>query len=123
MSFVCVIQPEDFGVPDLFVPSRLPALRDKGRLHANGEVLIPLSRKMNANNLERELLRFTSVCEVDPLEALLNFARSNEIDWPVPKASGRYWYTLVSAMIIVAPKQMAVGCKRGRLDETLFSTA
>lgn len=49
MLFVCFIRAAEFGVPDLFLPTRFRALQEKGCVRKNEKDLILLSRKMKAN--------------------------------------------------------------------------
>lgn len=67
-------------MPDLFLQSRLSALRDEGRLRANESVLVPLSLKMKMKLMEWVLLTIIHEREIEPVSALLVFARANEID-------------------------------------------
>lgn len=69
MSFDCFIREAEFGVFDLFSPSRYPALRDVSRLCANERLLIPLSRGMKANILNRRLLTIINEREADSVSA------------------------------------------------------
>lgn len=80
MSFVCFIRAAEFGVPDLFLPSRFRAVRAGGRLCANERVLIPPSSKIEAKIMELGLLKIISDCEVDLVLALLTFSRTSETD-------------------------------------------
>lgn len=57
MLLVGFIWAAEFGVPDLFLLSKLRELQDGGLLHAIRRVLIPLSRKMKANIMRRGLQR------------------------------------------------------------------
>lgn len=54
-------------------------------------MLIPLSRKLKTSILDLGLLTLTNNCVVDPVVALLVFARAHEIDWSDLEAIGRFF--------------------------------
>lgn len=89
-SFVCFIRAAEFGATDLFLPPRLRAMIDEGRVSASDGVLIPLSLGMRDKILERGLLHIFWDCEVEPVSAVLGFARSSELDWTAPDSLG--WF-------------------------------
>lgn len=80
MFFVCFAQAAEYDTADLFLPTRLCVLAKNGRSQANEGVLAPLSNKVRSNILERGLLRVIGTCAVDPVTAILCFARAGEID-------------------------------------------
>lgn len=88
MSFVCFIQAAEIGVVDLSMPVSLWALNESGRLRANDGVLITLPTEMSANVLKRDLLRLICDCTVNPVSAILLFARARKISCVAPDCVG-----------------------------------
>lgn len=86
--FVCFIQAANYDVVDLFMPARLQALGEDGRLCAYEGALVPLLSEMIVNVLKRVLLRHICNCAADPLSATLVFARLGKIDWTAPDCVG-----------------------------------
>lgn len=71
ISFVCFIRAAEFGVPDLFFPSRFCALQEEGCLLASEKNLSLPSCKVKANITGWSLLTMISDCEVYPVLTLL----------------------------------------------------
>lgn len=80
MLLVCFFRAAEFGVPDLFLPSRPRALQDEGRLCVNEKVPILLSLEMKTSFMDRGLLTRTNHYEVGSLSALLGYTWINEFD-------------------------------------------
>lgn len=75
MTFVRFTQAAEYGVVDLFMPAHLQALTAGDLICANEGFLVPLSSKMRASVLERELLRRIGICAVNPVAAIFACAR------------------------------------------------
>lgn len=88
MLLVGFYRAAEFGVLGLFLPSWFRLLRDDSRLRANEGVLISLSRGMKVSITDRGMLTMINDCDVDPVSALLVYARMDEIDWLDSKALG-----------------------------------
>lgn len=71
MPFVCFIWAAAFGVLNVFLPSGFRALKESDRIRANETVLVPPSRKIISNIMDRSSLTMTSDCEADSVLALL----------------------------------------------------
>lgn len=61
------------------------ALTDDCQLRANEGVLVPVSGEMRTDVQKHGLCRLISDCTVDPVSAILAFARAEEFDWAAPE--------------------------------------
>lgn len=121
MYFVCILQAAEFGVSDLVLPIRFRAIREGGRPRANERVLVPLSRKVKAEILERGLLMIIGNCEVVLVRMLLTFAIAHEIHWLDSEMSSWFLSDFALVLIITVPKWNADGCTQERHGDTLSS--
>lgn len=97
---VCFVKATEYGVAELYMHARHPSLVKCGSLRANKGLLVPHSSKMRASVLNLRLFRLTGVCAVDPMPAILAFARPGEINWTAPDCVGRFLYQFADAAII-----------------------
>lgn len=101
------------------MPARLRTLPKGVRLRANEKDLVALSSKIRANVLKRELLRRFSDCVVDPMAAILAFARLSKIDWETHDCVRCHLYKVADAAIISVPKWQTKCMKRGLRSDAL----
>lgn len=117
--FLFVIRAAEFGVLDMFLPSRFCALQNKNCLRANESVLISFSQNRKADIIKQGLLTITSDCECNPVSVLLVFDRRKKIAWKDLEALGKYLYEFAAAIIIVVLVWQAGGSKIGRHGDAL----
>lgn len=86
-------------------------------------VLGPLPVAMREKTLQRGLLRIINDYNVDPVLALMAFARSGVVGWSSFDAVGWFSYDFVEAMIVNVPEWTSGGHKRGRAGEILLGVA
>lgn len=118
MPFVCFIQAAKYDVADLFMPARLRALADNGHLRANEGALVLLPSELRVDVLKRRLLRLVISCSVDPVSAVLAFARFVENDRAAPDRVGWFLYDYKDAAIIPVSECQTNGLKRGLRDDS-----
>lgn len=80
--------------------ARLWVQFEKGCLRAKEEALVLLLSKMRVNVLKRGLLRNISNFFVDPLAAILDFARADDIYWTASECVDWFCYEFEDAAIV-----------------------
>lgn len=104
----------------MFLPTHLWVLAQDGCLRAKERVLVPLSNKMRAEVLNCGLLGFVSDCAVDPVAAILAFARAGKIDRTASDCVGWFLYDNADAVIIFVLERQAKSLN-GVLDMTIYT--
>lgn len=76
---------------------RRPICPERGRIAA-------LQQAMRKKVLHRKILRIISDCDVDPVVALLAFARSGKVDWVIRNPVCLFSYDISDAVIVSVPE-------------------
>lgn len=104
MSFACFIQAAKCVVADLFITVCLWALAEGGQFCTNEGVLVRWPSRIMADVLKRSPLHLIRVCTVDPVSAMLVFARAGMLDRAAHDCAEWFLYDSKSAAIISVPE-------------------
>lgn len=119
ISFVCFDQAVEFGVAELFIPALPRAVTEGGNLQANERKVVPPPRKVRADVPKRGLLRLISDSTLEPVFAILDFARAGKVDRAAPDSVGWLLYDFKNAAFIPVFEWQTKSVKRGLCGDSL----
>lgn len=86
------------------MPAHIQVVAESGRICANKRVRVLLLSEGRANVPKRGLLRLFSDYAINPVAAILVFARFGKVDCTTPVCLGWFLYDFTNAAIVFVPE-------------------